>query len=113
MQGINPSNQHIKELAALDSRADPEYFQNNAYVVLGLSRENLGVKNMPSHADILEKSNASALITQREVLSDSRPSREALLGREITPIPLPQPTRFFPDDLGSALALMPLHMTNV
>jgi len=36
------------------------------------------------------------------VLSDSRPSRVALVGREITPIPIPEPTMFFPEDLGIA-----------
>lgn len=113
MKGINMSKQHVKEFAALDMRADPDYIENKGYVFVGHSRENLGVENMPSHEDIMEFSNAIAPLTQREVLSDSRPSRVALVGREISPIPIPQPTMFFPDDLGIAPSVKHLQMANV
>jgi hypothetical protein len=38
----------------------------------------------------------------REVLSESRPSRVALIGREIVPIPIPEAELYFPEDLGIA-----------
>jgi wyosine [tRNA(Phe)-imidazoG37] synthetase (radical SAM superfamily) len=57
---------------------------------------------MPSHDDIMAFSEAIAPLTHRTVLSDSRPSRVALVGTEIKPIPIPKPTMFFPDDLGIA-----------
>jgi wyosine [tRNA(Phe)-imidazoG37] synthetase (radical SAM superfamily) len=60
------------------------------------------MENMPSHDDIMDFSNKIAPLTNREVLSDSRPSRVALVGREISPIPVPEPTMFFPEDLGIA-----------
>ena len=60
------------------------------------------MENMPTHDDIMDFSNAIAPLTGRTVLSDSRPSRVALVGTEITPIPVPIPTMFFPDDLGIA-----------
>jgi len=71
-------------------------------VFVGHSRENLAMENMPSHDDIMEFSRKIAPLTNREVLSDSRPSRVALVGTEITPIPIPEPTMFFPEDLGIA-----------
>jgi tRNA wybutosine-synthesizing protein 1 len=112
MQGINMSDQHIKEFAALDMRADPDFIENKGYVFVGHSRENLGVENMPSHEDIMDFSNKIAPLTGRKVLSDSRPSRVALVGQEITPIPIPEPTMFFPDDLGIAPSVKHLQMAN-
>jgi hypothetical protein len=44
------------------------------------------------------------------VLSDSRPSRVALVGREISPIPIPEATMFFPEDLGIAPSVKHLPM---
>jgi len=38
----------------------------------------------------------------REILSDRRESRVALIGREMTPITLPEKTRELPTDLGIA-----------
>jgi len=102
MKGINMSDEHISQFAALDNRADPDFIENKGYVFVGHSRENLSMENMPSHDDIMDFSNTIAPLTNREVLSDSRPSRVALVGREISPIPVPEATMFFPDDLGIA-----------
>ena len=102
MKGVNMSDAHIKEFAALDNRADPDFIENKGYVFVGHSRENLAMENMPSHDDIMAFSRKIAPLTNREVLSDSRPSRVALVGTEITPIPIPEPTMFFPEDLGIA-----------
>ena len=102
MKGINMSDEHIQQFAALDNRAEPDFIENKGYVYVGHSRENLSVENMPSHDDIMEFSQKIAPLTQRRVLSDSRPSRVALVGTEITPIPIPNATMFFPDDLGIA-----------
>ena len=102
MKGVNMSDAHIKEFAELDNRADPDFIENKGYVFVGHSRENLAMENMPSHDDIMDFSRKIAPLTNREVLSDSRPSRVALVGTEITPIPIPEPTMFFPEDLGIA-----------
>ena len=102
MKGINMSDKNIREFAALDNRADPDFIENKGYVFVGHSRENLSAENMPSHDDIMEFSAKIAPLTGRKILSDSKPSRVALVGRQITPIPIPEPTMFFPDDLGIA-----------
>jgi wyosine [tRNA(Phe)-imidazoG37] synthetase (radical SAM superfamily) len=57
---------------------------------------------MPFHEDILDFSNALAPLTDRKLLDDSPPSRVALVGREIVPIPIPEATMHFPEDLGIA-----------
>ena len=102
MKGINMSDKNIQEFAALDNRADPDFIENKGYVFVGHSRENLSAENMPSHDDIMEFSAKIAPLTDRKILSDSKPSRVALVGQQITPIPIPEPTMFFPDDLGIA-----------
>ena len=96
------SSTHIKEFAELDNRADPDFIEAKGYVYVGHSRENLSMENMPSHDDIMDFSAKIAPLTGREILSDSKPSRVALVGHEITPIPIPEATMFFPDDLGIA-----------
>lgn len=102
MKGVNMSSNHIKEFAALDNRADPDFIEAKGYVYVGHSRENLSMENMPSHDDILSFSNELAPQVNREVLSESRPSRVALIGREIVPIPIPEAELYFPEDLGIA-----------
>ena len=69
---------------------------------VGNSRENLTAENMPFHEDILDFSRALAPLTDRKLLDDSPPSRVALVGKEIVPIPIPEATMHFPDDLGIA-----------
>ena len=54
----------------------------------------LSAENMPSHDDIMEFSAKIAPLTGRKILSDSKPSRVALVGQQITPIPIPEPTMF-------------------
>jgi tRNA wybutosine-synthesizing protein 1 len=102
MKGVNMNDQHISEFAALDNRADPDFIENKGYVFVGHSRENLAMENMPTHDDIMDFSNKISPLVNRTVLSDSRPSRVALVGRDITPIPVPKATMFFPEDLGIA-----------
>ena len=102
MKGINMSDKHIEQFAALDNRADPDFIENKGYVFVGHSRENLSAENMPSHDDIMDFSAKIAPLTGRKLLSDSKPSRVALVGHKITPIPIPEPTMFFPEDLGIA-----------
>ena len=86
----------------LDNRADSDWIECKGYVHVGNSRENLTAENMPFHDDILEFSNALAPLTNRKLLDDSPPSRVALVGRAIVPIPIPGATMFFPEDLGIA-----------
>ena len=102
MKGVNMSSSHIKEFAELDNRADPDFIEAKGYVYVGHSRENLSMENMPSHDDILSFSNELAPQVNRDVLSESRPSRVALIGREIVPIPIPEAELYFPEDLGIA-----------
>ena len=47
-------------------------------------------------------SNTLAPLVGREVLSDRRESRVALIGKEMIPVTLPEKTRDFPTDLGIA-----------
>ena len=102
IKGKNMNPEHIPQYAALDNRADPDWIECKGYVHVGNSRENLTSENMPFHDDILEFSNALAPLTDRKLLDDSPPSRVALVGREIVPLPIPEPTMFFPEDLGVA-----------
>ncbi len=102
IKGKNMSEQNVREFAALDNRADPDWIEAKGYVFVGHSRENLSMENMPSHEDILDFSNALAPLTNRRVLSDSRPSRVALIGNEMIPIPIPEAEIAFPEDLGIA-----------
>ncbi len=101
---------HIREFAALDNRADPDFIEAKGYVYVGHSREHLSIDNMPSHDDILAFSEGLAPQVDRRVLSDSRPSRVALIGREIVPIPIPEATMHFPADLGTAPPVKKLQM---
>ena len=57
---------------------------------------------MPSHADVMEFSETLAPLVGREVLSERRESRVALIGREMVPVTLPEKTRELPSDLGIA-----------
>jgi tRNA wybutosine-synthesizing protein 1 len=105
IKGRNMKEEHIPQYAALDNRADPDFIECKGYVHVGNSRDNLTSENMPWHEDILEFSNALAPLVNREVLDDSAPSRVSLIGKEIVPIPIPEPTMFFPDDLGIAASV--------
>ena len=57
---------------------------------------------MPSHDEIMEFSTNLAPLIGREVLSDRRESRVALIGKEMIPVTLPTKTRDLPKDLGIA-----------
>ena len=59
-------------------------------------------ENMPFHEDILDFSKALAPLTDRKLLDDSPPSRVALVGKKIVPIPIPNATMKFPENLGIA-----------
>jgi tRNA wybutosine-synthesizing protein 1 len=112
MKGINMSDKNIEEFAKLDLRADPDFIENKGYVYVGHSRENLAAENMPSHEDIMDFSNKIAPLTARKVLSDSKPSRVALVGTEMSPMQIPIATKFFPDDLGIAPSVKHLTVIN-
>ena len=53
-------------------------------------------------AKILKFSEELAPMVGRKVLDDSPPSRVALVGKEIIPIPIPEREMEFPKDLGIA-----------
>ena len=57
---------------------------------------------MPSHPEIMGFSEQLAPLVGREVLSDRRESRVALIGKEMNPVVLPKQIREFPKDLGIA-----------
>ena len=57
---------------------------------------------MPSHEDVMRFSEDLAPLVGREVLSERRESRVALIGREMMPVELPEKTRDLPTDLGIA-----------
>ncbi len=102
IKGKNMAPKHVEQFAALDNRANPDWIEAKGYVYVGHSRENLSIDNMPSQENVMEFSNALAPLTNRKVLDDSSPSRVALIGNEIVPIPLPEATMYFPEDLGIA-----------
>ncbi len=112
VKGKNMADEHISQYAGLDLRADPDYIECKGYVHVGHSIDNLTAENMPSHDDIMQFSNILAPLTDRLVLDDSRPSRVSLIGREIVPIPIPEPTMFFPKDLGIAESIKHLKMAS-
>ena len=93
---------HLEDYARLDNIADPMFIEAKGYVYVGNSRNNLSIENMPSHDDIMSFSNTLAPLVGREVLSDRRESRVALIGKEMIPVTLPEKTRDFPADLGIA-----------
>jgi wyosine [tRNA(Phe)-imidazoG37] synthetase (radical SAM superfamily) len=57
---------------------------------------------MPSHDEVMEFSHELAPLVDREVLSERRESRVALIGREMIPVKLPEKIRDLPKDLGIA-----------
>ena len=105
IKGRNMNPEHIPQYAALDNRADPDWIECKGYVHVCNSRENLTAENMPFHEDILEFSRTLAPLTGRKLLDDSPPSRVALVGKEIIPIPIPEATMQFPEDLGIAKSI--------
>ncbi|MEC7723127.1 MAG: hypothetical protein VYB36_04385, partial [Candidatus Thermoplasmatota archaeon] len=76
------------------------------------SREHLSIDNMPSHEDILTFSESLAPQVDMRILSESRPSRVALIGNEMIPIPIPEATMHFPEDLGTAPPVKKLKLAN-
>ena len=93
---------HHEDYARLDNIADPDFIEAKGYVYVGNSRNNLSIENMPSHDDVMGFSHRLATLVGREVLSDRRESRVALIAREIIPVTLPEKVRELPRDLGIA-----------
>ena len=93
---------HYDDYARLDNIADPDFIEAKGYVYVGNSRSNHTIENMPSHDEIMEFSRTLAPMVGREVLSDRRESRVALIGNEMIPVVLPERVRELPADLGIA-----------
>ena len=93
---------HHEDYARLDNLADPDFIEAKGYVYVGNSRNNLTIENMPSHDDVMGFSQRLAPLVGREVLSERRESRVALIGKEMIPITLPEKVRELPADLGIA-----------
>ena len=93
---------HHEDYARLDNLADPDFIEAKGYVYVGNSRNNLTIENMPSHDDVMGFSQRLAPLVGREVLSERKESRVALIGKEMIPITLPQKVRELPADLGIA-----------
>ena len=93
---------HHEDYARLDRLADPDFIEAKGYVYVGNSRNNLSIENMPSHDEVMEFSQELAPLVDREVLSERRESRVALIGREMIPVKLPEKIRDLPKDLGIA-----------
>ncbi|HVL47802.1 MAG TPA: 4-demethylwyosine synthase TYW1 [Candidatus Thermoplasmatota archaeon] len=70
---------HLEQYAKLDRRADPDFIESKGYVFVGYSRERMDITNMPTHADVLDFSNALAPLVGYEPQGDRRESRVALL----------------------------------
>jgi tRNA wybutosine-synthesizing protein 1 len=110
VKGENMAKEHIAQYASIDNRADPDFIECKGYVFVGHSREVMTIENMPWHEEILEFAGELAPMVGRKVLDDSPPSRVALVGKEMIPIPIPEQTMFFPDDLGIAKPIKHLPM---
>ncbi|MGY8702621.1 MAG: 4-demethylwyosine synthase TYW1 [Candidatus Poseidoniales archaeon] len=110
VKGENMAKEHIAQYASIDNRADPDFIECKGYTFVGHSRELMTIENMPWHEEILEFAGELAPMVDRRILDDSPPSRVALVGREIIPIPIPEQTMFFPDDLGIAKPVRHLPM---
>ena len=93
---------HYDDYSRLDNIADPDFIEAKGYVYVGNSRSNHTIENMPSHDEIMEFSRTLAPMVGREVLSDRRESRVALIGKEMIPVVLPEKIRELPADLGIA-----------
>lgn len=93
---------HYEDYARLDNIADPDFIEAKGYVYVGNSRSNHTIENMPSHDEIMEFSRTLAPMVGRDVLSDRRESRVALIGKEMIPVVLPDKVRELPADLGIA-----------
>lgn len=93
---------HHEDYARLDNIADPDFIEAKGYVNVGNSQNNLSIENMPTHQEVMDFSNTLAPMVGREVLSDRRESRVALIGKEMIPVTLPEKVRELPKDLGIA-----------
>ena len=93
---------HYDDYSRLDNIADPDFIEAKGYVYVGNSRSNHTIENMPSHDEIMEFSRTLAPLVGREVLSDRRESRVALIGKEMNPVVLPEKVRELPANLGIA-----------
>ena len=93
---------HYDDYSRLDNIADPDFIEAKGYVYVGNSRSNHTIENMPSHDEIMEFSRTLAPMVGREVLSDRRESRVALIGKEMIPVVLPEKIQELPADLGIA-----------
>ena len=93
---------HYEDYARLDRLADPVFIEAKGYVYVGNSRNNLSIENMPSHDEVMEFSRELAPLVGREVLSERRESRVALIGKKMIPVKLPEKIRDLPKDLGIA-----------
>jgi len=93
---------NYENYARLDNIADPDFIEAKGYVYVGNSRSNHTIENMPSHDEIMEFSRTLAPMVGREVLSDRRESRVALIGKEMNPVVLPEKIRELPANLGIA-----------
>ena len=93
---------NYEDYARLDNIADPNFIEAKGYVYVGKSRANHTIENMPSHDEIMQFSRTLAPMVGREVLSERRESRVALIGHEMIPVVLPEKVRELPADLGIA-----------
>mgnify|MGYP003724937417 FL=1 len=93
---------HHEDYARLDNIADPNFIEAKGYVYVGHSQKNHTIDNMPAHTEVMEFAHNLASLVGREVLSDRRESRVALIGHEMIPITLPEKVRDLPRDLGIA-----------
>ena len=98
----NHSLGHHEDYARLDNIADPNFIEAKGYVYVGHSQNNHSIDDMPAHTEVMEFAHNLAPLVGREVLSERRESRVALIGKEMIPVTLPTATREFPKDLGIA-----------
>ncbi len=81
IKGYNMDDEAVEKYAKLIGRAEPDFIEAKAYMYLGYSRLRLQYENMPEHRDIVDFAAKLSKATGYEFVSESEPSRVALLKR--------------------------------
>ena len=79
--GWNMKDEHVKEFAKLDEKANPLFVEPKAYMFVGYSRKRLSIENMPSFDKVREFAKKLSMDLGYNYLDESKDSRVVLLGR--------------------------------
>jgi len=81
IKGMNDKNP--EGYAELIKKAEPEFVEVKAYMLIGASKQRLKKENMPAHKEILNfTEKIQEFLPEYEIISDHKPSRVALLAQK-------------------------------